>query len=352
MATNRHQKTRTRQLSRMAAAAAVLAVLVLAGLGLRFISDPFPKLEIDGFRITREEYLRAMYQARNDVLSDHAAAGISLKDWSSETALGDPRRLTMDRTLEILREYYAVSSLAVERGYLADAGYDAMMADMERINSQRQEALDSGAIVTGIPTFTAADYISYRASGIRLQFCTDSANPEYQVTEQEILLRYEADRDNLYRKPDSMELAFLTANGADDALARKFELLRQQALTAGSLSEALTQYPELNEYFQEISVNSETYSIYSRSHGDVLACADDLQGGEISRVFRQEDWLCLVQCLEKTVHQYVPLEEVESIVVQSIREDRYDALIARRTEDAAVRGDLDRLYRFTAEQLP
>jgi hypothetical protein len=52
------------------------------------------------------------------------------------------------------------------------------------------------------------------------------------------------------------------------------------------------------------------------------------------------------------VHQYVPLEDVESIVVQSIRESRYDALIAERMENIQIRGDLERLYRFTAEQLP
>ena len=62
----------------------------------------FPRLEVADFQIGQEEYLRAMYEARNDVLSDHATAGISLTDWSTETALGDPIMLTMDRALEIL----------------------------------------------------------------------------------------------------------------------------------------------------------------------------------------------------------------------------------------------------------
>ena len=52
------------------------------------------------------------------------------------------------------------------------------------------------------------------------------------------------------------------------------------------------------------------------------------------------------------MHQYVPLEEVESVVVQSIRESRYEALIAERMESTQIRGDLEAVYRFTAEQLP
>ena len=108
----------------------LLPLLCAAALIPIFLRGSFPRLEVAGFRISQEEYVRAMYQARNDVLSDHAAAGISLKDWETETALGDPYRLTMERALEILSEYYAVGTLAVERGYLADASYEAMQKDM------------------------------------------------------------------------------------------------------------------------------------------------------------------------------------------------------------------------------
>lgn len=326
--------------------AAVLAVTTAAA-GLLGCTS-FPRLEIAGFRITQEEYLAAMYQARNDVLSDHATVGISLTDWSAETALGDPRELTMERALDILCEHYAIGTLAVERGYLADAGYEAMMADLEEYNRRRQEALDSGAMVTGLPQFSMADYITYRASNLRLQFCNDPENPEFQVTPEEVRQRYEADRDNLYQQSDSMELVFLLTDGADDALQQAFE----QAREIGDLVAAMKVYPELKPYYQAISVTPETYSVYARAYGDVLVCASALQPGSLSPVLRQEDRMLLLQCLARTEHQYVPLEEVESIILQSIRESRYDALIAQRMEELEVTGDLSALSRFTAEQLP
>ena len=336
---------------------ALLPVCILLALGalaagLWTLRDPFPRVEVAGCRITGEEYLQTMYQARNDVLSDHAAAGISLTDWSRETSLGDPRRLTMERTLERLCEYYAVSLLAVERGYLSDAGYRAMQQDMERINSQRQEALEAGEMVTGLPSFTLNDYLTYRASSLRLQFCNDPENPEYQVAEDEILQRYQADRDNLYRQPDSMELRFLLADGADESLEQEFQAIRQAALQTGDLAAALEAAPALSAWYQEISVTADSYSIYARSHSDVLAWAADLESGELSQVIRQEDRLCLIQCCGRTAQQYAPLEDVKSIVVQSIRESRYDALIAGRMESMEITGDLNALYRFTAEHLP
>lgn len=323
-------------------------ILFLLAVCLWPSAPQFPRLEVAGFRIGQEEYLRAMYETRNDVLSDHAAAGISLTDWSAETALGDPIMLTMDRALEILAEHYAVSTLACERGYLADAGFEAMKRDMEEINRKRQEALDSGGVVTGFVSFTMDDYISYRASGIRLQFCNDPANPENQVTREEIRQRYEADRDGLYQQPDSVELEFVALTGD----AEDLQELRSLALEKGSIAAALEEKPRLREYYQEISVTPENYSVYARSHGDILAYAQDLDTGDISAVITVDSWQCLIRCSKRTAHQYVPLEDVESIVIQSIRESRYDAILAERMENIQIRGDLEELYRFTAEQLP
>ena len=355
MEKQRSGKQRAAASSKRKAPVLCAAVLGLGALAASLWSAfaPFPRLEVAGFRITQEEYLQAMYRSRNEVLSDHAAAGISLTDWSTETPLGDPLQLTMDRALELLTQYYAVSLLAVERGYLTDAGYEALLQDLEEINRQRQEALQSGGMVTGLPRFTLEEYITYRSSSLRLQFCSDPANPENQVTLEEIRQRYEADRYNLYRQPDSMELAFLAVDapaGEADALEQTLLTLRQLALEKGALAPALEELPQLKPHYQEISVQPATYGFYSRSHGDILLWASDLQAGDLSEVIRQEDRLYLIHCTERTVQNYVPLEDVQSVVAQSIRESRYDALIAQRMTDLEVDTDLKALYRFTAAQ--
>lgn len=334
--------------------AGILLVLTLT-VWLSCLSPPFPRLEAAGFQITEDAYLGAMYRARSDVLSHHAAAGISVKDWHEETALGDPCRMVTERALEILSEYYAVSTLAVERGYLADAGFDALYRDMEAVNRRRQEALDAGEVITGLPHFTLDDYIAYRASNIRLQFCNDPANPENDVTQDDIRQRYEADRDTLYYQPDSLELAYLTVRAAAeelDTLEQAFRALQHTAQQTGDLAAALAVHPELAAYYGELSVHPDNYAVYDRTHSDILACAAGLESGDISQVFCRDGWLCLVQCRRRTVHRYIPLADVESVVVQSIRESRYDALIMERMNETEILGDRQALYRFTAEQLP
>ena len=172
---------------------------------------------------------------------------------------------------------------------------------------------------------------------------------------EDIRRQYEADRDNLYLQPDSMDLAFLiitTTPENADAIKPELEALRQLALEKEDLAAALEEMPQLKAYYAEISVDPGSYGIYARSHADVLACAADLKAGDISRVFQQEGWLCLIHCRQRTAHDYVPLEDVESVVIQSIRESRYDALIAGRMEAQELTGNLSALSRFTAEQLP
>ena len=330
----------------------VLCAVLLTLAGLLGCSPRFPRLEVGGFRVTEEEYLRAMYQARNEVLSDHAAISHSLLDWSAETPLGDPRELTMERTLTLLREYYAEGTLAVERGYLADAGYDAMVQQMEQINGNRQEALDSGAVVSGFASFTVDDYISYRAASLRLQFCSDPQNPEYQVTPEALQQRYEDDRDSLYQQPDSMELSFVVIDFPSDEEEQALLQLHARAMETGDLAAAVAEQPLLQNHYRQISVDPGTYSAYERTMSDILFWAEALQPGELSSVHSREGRLCLIQCISRTNHSYVPLEAVQSVVEQAIRESRYDALLAERAEAMELRGDLKALYRYTAQQLP
>ena len=240
----------------------------------------------------------------------------------------------------------------MERGYLADAGYDAMVQQMEQINGNRQEALDSGAVVSGFATFTVDDYISYRAASLRLQFCSDPQNPEYQVTPEALQQRYEDDRDSLYQQPDSMELSFVVIDFPSDEEEQALLQLHARAMETGDLAAAVAEQPLLQNHYRQISVDPGTYSAYERTMSDILFWADALQPGELSSVHSREGRLCLIQCISRTNHSYVPLEAVQSVVEQAIRESRYDALLAERAEAMELRGDLKALYRYTAQQLP
>lgn len=337
----------------------IAAVLTAFGafFGWRAWHEAQPLMTVAGFEISQEEYRWAMYAARDDVLSEHSANGISPIRWGEETALGMPYEMVARRAVEILREYYAVGTLAVERGYLEDAGYDAMVRQLEANNQERSKAIASGQVITGLSSFELEQYISYRASGLRRQFCDDETNPEMALTEEDVRRRYEEDKADLYNMEDSVQLSYIEISDGNlqaeevSSLEQEVRQLRMAAVECGSLKEAVSQMPRLLEYFREMTMEGESYASYARTYGDLLALSEELDSGEVSEVISRSGRIWLIECVERVDNDCQPFESVASVVKRTIQEERYDALIAQRTEQMEAEYDAERLYRYTAEQL-
>lgn len=330
--------------------AAVLVAAVVAAFALTGSGNTFPKLTIDGHQVTQTEYNWAMYEARNDVLSQHSAAGISIVHWDEETALGLPSEMTAQQAVEILKEFYAVTTLAVERGYLTDASFAAMETEREEQNQQRAAAITAGEIVTGLTNFDLDQYISYRISGLQRQFCYDDTNPEMEVTDADIALRYEQDKDSYYAVADSYQLRWIEIYDHPELEEQVYQLY-QTALESGSLSEAVEQYPDLAEYYQEEYFQGENYGSYERVYSYLLAYAEKLEAGEMTEVIGEEGSYLLMECVEHTEGGWTALESVATVVEQTIRAERYDELIAQRAEQMQAEYDVQALARYTAGQL-
>lgn len=330
--------------------------LLLGGLSIWLAGreEPFPQLQVGTHSVSRESYDWALSQARKDILSRHAEAGIALTDWQAENDLGVPYALAADRALEILQEYYAVSTLAVERGYLTDGSFEAAAQAQEEYNRQCQKTLESGGIVTGLTEFTLSQFIDYRANALRRQFTADDTNPEMAVTQVDIQERYETDKDSLYQAQDTMSLGviLLDAEPEDrETLESELEQLRREALEHGSLAEAAENSETFRQWYQQMDISNSNYATYARGYGDVLSWSEDLQTGELSPVYSVEGRLCLIQCISREAQSYVPLEDVAAVVTQAIREDRYDALVAERSETLEISGDREALRSYCARQL-
>lgn len=334
---------------------AVAVALLLGIFGYGEYRQSRPLLVVGGYEVSREEYRWAMYQARDDVLSEHSAHGITSIEWDVSTRLGMPYEMVAQRAVEILCEYYAVSTLAVERGYLEDAGYEALTRELEEENRLRSEAVASGGIVTGLSSYDLEQYIEYRTSALRRQFCDDESNPEMTVTQQEVRQRYEADKATLYTVEDTRKLRFIEIRDVPEEQAEALEAqvlqLRERTAQCGSMAEAVNEMPQLQEYYQELTIDSDSYAAYARSYGDLLVYAQELDTGDVSQVICCNGWIWLIECVERIENDYASYESVAAVVERSIREQRYDALVAQRAAQMEIGYDAAELYRYTARQL-
>ena len=328
---------------------AVFALVILGMVAMKHQQGQL-KLEIAGYKVSEEAYSWAMYKARNEVLSRHSAAGISPVVWDVRTELGLPQEMVADRAVELLKEFYAVGVLAVDRGYLQDASFEALEEDRQALNQSNRENIASGGIVTGLTNYTLEQYIHYRNAGLRLQFCYDETNPENVVTDQELRLRYEQDKDKFFGLPDSYVLHWIEIWDRPE-LEPQVEQLRQSAVEAGSLIQALETDSQLKSYFCDVSFDGRQYATYEQEYSLLLSYAGELNTGEISQVICENGCIWLVECVERKENGYEDLDSVASVVLAAIREEHYDALVAQLAGQINAEYDTEALYRYTARQL-
>lgn len=335
----------------------LLIVLLIAGM-FACAEAPSEKklLEIDGFSVFEEEYRWAMYAARDDILSALSEIGVAPVQWESETPLGVPCQLIAERAVELLREYYAVSTLAVERGYLSDAGFSALQKQREADNAARESAISAGEHLTGLRSYDLPQYIQYRADAIRRQYCDDKSIPEMNITEEELRLQYERDKDALYVQQDDLILCYIDVSAAEaglseDALLSELTALRAGAQRLGSLEEALAEHPLLQGFYQTAEIDDGTYAAYARAQETLLLNAQSLRVGELSEVAYDSGSYLLIECVQRVARDYISFESLRSVLERSVQEEKYDTLIAQRTAAIAAEYNAELLYRYTAEQL-
>lgn len=91
--------------------------------------------------------------------------------------------------------------------------------------------------------------------------------------------------------------------------------------------------------------------MYSRSIGDVLEYAWNLQAGESTAVLDENGCFYLIECTDRKANEPTPMEEIKDNINKTLREENYDKIVAERAEKAEVEGDMERIYFFMKKNI-
>ena len=152
-------------------------------------------LRINGTEISEEEYLQAVKAVRYDVAAYFAGTyGAKEEDsfWSEEYGGEIPCEKLAEEAVERLKYIHAVYGLAEEKGYIDDAGYDALVERLEDENASRKEKIEAGEPVYGLSEYTLDLFMEYEVSSFRERYCNDKTNEGMDLTEEEIREHYES----------------------------------------------------------------------------------------------------------------------------------------------------------------
>lgn len=336
----------------------LLAAVVLAGVLVR--GDRF-SLEINGNKIDKEEFLDAVSRRRYEVtayFTGKEGGGTDAGFWEREIDGEIPYRKLADAAVEELKYFHAVYGLAREKGYVEDDSYASFLKRWESENALRKEKIEKGETVYGLSEYTKELYLEYETDTIQKSYCQDLKNEGMEVTEEDRELYYEEHRES-YEREDDRTLDYIKIPWEEEGMSGRQAEEYKKILTSiykkmdeeHSLSELAAENAEISPYLFHAEVAASELSAYSRSINDVLSFAWELKKGESTAILEENGCLYLIECTERKENAPASMEEVKDHINKTLRESRYDEIIAKRAAGAAVECDMERIYFFLKKHI-
>lgn len=336
----------------------LLAAIVFVGI---FVYRNQFSLAVNGSKIDKEEFLDAAAQKKYEVISyfsgktgQSAGAGF----WETETDGELPYKKLADAAVEQLKYIHAVYGLAKEKGYIEDDSYQGLLERWESENQLRKEKIARGEAVYGLSEYTLELYREYEMDTIQKQYCEDPENEGMEITDADREQYYEEHKDS-YQRDDDRILDYIKIPYENEGMSEEEADELKDRLTAiykkmdesHPLAELAEADEELSAYLEHADVTADELTIYSRTISDILEYAWELDAGESTAVIDEYGCLYLIECTSRTANDATPLEEVKDNIDKTLREERYDEIIARLAEEARTEGDMERIYFFMKKHI-
>ncbi|WP_394924601.1 hypothetical protein [uncultured Robinsoniella sp.] len=320
------------------------------------------QLKINGDKIDKEEYLDTLNEQMNQVGQYfYEKAGITLKGnaWEKEIEGEVPYRVLTDQVIEQLKYTSAVFDLAKEKGYIKETGYQALKKRMEEENEARADKIKKGEPVYGLSNFSLKLYKEYSMDSIQKQYCSDLNNEGMKITDEDRQTYYDQQKDKMFRQNDDITLDFIKIEyQASEMKEEEYQNLKEKMTElhgnisdTNPLSELVQKEDLLMPYFTHQELLSGDIGAYGRIIGDVLDYAVDLKKGEATQVIDENGALYLIQCADRNVNDYYPLDTVKDNINKGLREANYESIVSEKAGSYEVQGDMDRIYAFTKQQV-
>lgn len=341
----------------------LLGMLTLVGLTVFFLNNNGQlSLRIGDEGISEEEYLYTMNTKKNEVtqyFNQKYGAKIDKNFWEANFKGERPYVVLADKTMDALTQRHGVYAIAKEKGYVEDSSFTKLNERFERENKNRELLKEQGKPVYGLAKFTLGLYIEYESDVLQKKYCDDINNEGMRIVEEESKNYYNEQKDNLFRKNDDLELAYVKVYyGVSDLTKEEVQALKDHLLQASKavnegtmLESAVLKDPLLKPYFTKEKITSGEFGAKSKEIGDVLELTSNLKKGDVTQVVDENACLYFIQCIDRVNYDYLPFEEVKDNVNKVLRVNQYDKLVTSRATQLKVDGDLEKVYDFTRNEV-
>ncbi|MDQ6423639.1 peptidylprolyl isomerase [Paenibacillus sp. LHD-117] len=326
----------------------LIAFAVIASVGIQ--DDQATVLVINGEEVSAEEYRKLLDENRAYTFSyfkKNYGVDHSSDFWESRYGNEKPIDVIRKKTFEDLVRLKVQQILAKQKGVVKDISYSRFLSILEEENSRRKEAVQKGQVIYGPEQYRERDY--YRTTFDNLKYELKKKLLEEQpFQETELKQYYTENLESLFKKQDSIQIRKIyIPHSSEGELSEsdaqvKMEELKQSIQSAGDFDQVCESlktddsedtnlmFCEEQE-FTEMTARSDTMRA-----GLLLGQAQELEVGQVSEVFEENDVLYIIKCLEKEVGRKTGYEEAKGRIQLILMDLKYEEIVNQLVKQASI----------------
>ena len=306
-------------------------------------------LTVNGYEVSREEFRWFMEQERGEVFR-YFKSRHNLEDgkdfWTQELGGTTPKAMLQSNTVARVIREKVEQILFLELGLVQDIRYAAFLAQLEKLNQERELAARQGRAVYGPVRYTQLQFCQHWKATLRAQAREKLAEQRWPPREEELRKFYNETRDQ-YRVLPLFTLDVVTVQAREKPAAGVRADAVQSA--AGSILERLRAGAALSNVLKEppkddaVSVSGQRFEeINADRLGELFPDEEQLKAvlalapGKTVLLLASDAGARVVRCIGKAAGEDRPYEAVQRQVRERWLAQQYDRHIERLASQAKV----------------
>ena len=312
----------------------------LTGADLANDSDNPSVLTVDGSLVHLDEFTWFMHRERAAVFREVSADVSSNSEtnfWDQDHNGVTPREILLKKTVESVVREKAEQLLFKELGLVDDIQHSVFLERLEKLNAQRQKAVEAGKVIYGPVQYSARQYYSHWMATMKIK-AKDQLRKEQPALEEAQLRNYYNQRKHQYRSPDSWTV--------DVLMVKELVGNRAQGQGMKAIAEEIVRKAQQEREMETIPLDYKksegvqvTFTHLEKMDEDRLGEwfmeeSLSLKPGQVIRLPKSKGEIWIAKVISFFPSEYMPFEQIRDHLESGCLDEAYEEMIRKRVHDA------------------
>lgn len=329
----------------------VLVLIVVVVTGVVSMMFFLPKTDVDdntvvgsvnGINVCYGELRDEMNRNKAQIVAEFSSKyGADVNDenfWETEFDGVTPIEYLRKISAENIVEYKVLQKKAVEYGVIGkdETSYASFLAQLDEQNNNRSQKAGNSEVIYGAKEYTKDTFYKYLKSIIEIELIAKFADDGViKYTDKQLKEYFNSIKDREYKNSPIAEYEYFSIEISEDNAE---EIIKQVMNTVKTEKDYIKvikkKYPLVS--VSNISLNDDTERSLQKENGNLYSAMVDLEKSEVSPVFTNNNYLCVIKCLSYKDGGYKSFEENKSSIAMQYRQAKYDELMQVFLNNAQV----------------